>query len=264
VLHLMKPTQACKNRRCHWVGSYFNQNPQTRNSRSEFDLIRESVVKMESFLQRMGLLQLLTLVSFVSVIGISILLGNSYFAFLEQNMLRQEMTRSTEQIQTISLLKDSESYFQGNGNIENKQDVEKFFQFIINSPNIFRINVHDANYKVIWSNEPNLIGMTFKDNEELKIAYTGKSNFSLGKRDQLDKDEHDFLPEGVDQFIESYMPVWDEKHEYIFGVVETYKSPKAVFEILETIELMIGLASLLGGILLYSLLYWIRGMVYHR
>jgi len=174
------------------------------------------------------------------------------------------MTRSTEHIQAISLLKNSEAYFQGNGNIENKRDVEKFFQFIVNSPNIFRINVHDANYKVIWSNEAKLVGMTFKDNEELKIAYTGKSNFSLGVRDQLNKDEHDFLPERVDQFIESYMPVWDEKHEYIFGVIETYKSPKALFEILETIKLMIGLASLLGGILLYGLLYWMLGMVYRR
>ena len=221
-------------------------------------------MKLESFLQRMGFLQLLALSGCASVIGFSIAVGNSYFSSLQENMVRQEMTRSSELIASISVLENFETYFQGGGNVGHKQGVEKIFQFIAHTPDIIRLNAYDANYKVIWSNEAKLVGTVFKDNEELKIAYAGLSNFNLDERGLPGKEEHDFLPAGVDQFVESYIPVWDDKRESVVGVVETYKSPAALFQILEIIQLGTGLASLLLGGLLCALLYWMLGMVYQR
>jgi signal transduction histidine kinase len=75
--------------------------------------------------------------------------------------------------------------------------------------------------------------------------------------DEHAKQEHVFLPDDVEQFVESYIPVWDEKHERVIGVVELYKSPRALFEALNRGELLVATVSLLGGLILYLLLFWV-------
>lgn len=221
-------------------------------------------MKVASFIQRRGFFKVLILSGFISIISISLISGYIFFSFLQLKLLKWELTHSSEKIQSISVINNSEAYFQGSMNIEGKQAIENFFQHIIVVPNTLRINVYDANYKIIWSSDNDIIGKTYKDNEELKVAYTGVINFKQGAVAAQDKEEHEFLPEDVDQFVESYIPVWNEKHEYIVGVVELYKSPIALFELIKILQVMIGFASLLGGVILCGLLYWVVGKVDQR
>jgi len=221
-------------------------------------------MKFASFIQRRGFFKLLILSGFVSIIGISLVSGYILFSFQQLKLLQWELKHSAEKIQSLSVINNSEAYFQGSKNIEDKQAIENFFQQIILIPSTLRINVYDAKYKIIWSSDNDIIGKTYKDNEELKVAYTGAINFKRGAVGAHDKEEHEFLPEDVDQFVESYIPVWNKQHEYIVGVVELYKSPIALFEIITILQVLIGLASLLGGFILCGLLYWVVGTVYQR
>jgi hypothetical protein len=264
VLHLMKRTKLAETAGKKRVEATLVKKIKLGPGSFGFDLIREPVVKLVSFFQRMRLFQILALSGFVSMISISIVSGYIFFSFLQLNLLKQEVKLSSEKIQTISLFNNSANYFQGSENIESNQAIERFFQNIISSPDIFRVNVYDDNYRIIWSNEAKIIGKIFRDNQELDLAYTGVSNFEIGDADEIVKEEHDLLPGDVDQFVESYITVWDEKHEYVLGVIELYKSPRALFEILEIIRIMVVLASLLGGVILYGLLYWMVRMVHQR
>ena len=214
-------------------------------------------MKIDSLIQRWGLLRIFALSGFVSIIGISIVSGFIYFSFLQQNLLKREMTVSAEFIQSVSLINNPEAYFEGSTNIEDKQAIEEFFHHVIGIPDVFRAIIFDADYKIIWSNDKKIIGKRFSDNDELALAYTGESIFKQGERDERAKVEHDFMPEDVDQFVESYIPVWDKKHENVIGVVELYKSPRALFGTLKLGRLLVALVSLLGGLILYGLLYWI-------
>jgi signal transduction histidine kinase len=214
-------------------------------------------VKIDSLIQRWGLLRIFALSGFVSIISISIVSGFIYFSFLQKNLLQREMTVSAEFIQSVSLINNPEAYFKGSTNIEDKQAIEEFFHHVIGIPDVFRTIIFDADYKIIWSNDSKIIGKRFSDNDELTLAYTGESIFKQGERDQHAKVEHDFLPEDVDQFVESYIPVWNKKHEKVIGVVELYKSPRALFGTLQSGRLLVALVSLLGGLILYGLLYWI-------
>jgi len=172
-------------------------------------------------------------------------------------MLAREMAVSSEFIQSVSLINNPEEYFEGGTNIEDKSAVEEFFNHVIGIPDVFRATVFDADFRIIWSNDENIIGKRFSDNDELKIAYSGESIFSWGVTDEHAKQEHVFLPADVKQFVESYIPVWDEKHERVIGVVELYKSPRALFETLDRGELLVASVSLLGGLILYLLLFWV-------
>jgi signal transduction histidine kinase len=214
-------------------------------------------VKITALIQRWGLLRIFALSGFVSIIGISIVSGSIYFSFLQRNLLAREMEVSSEFIQSVSLINNPEAYFEGSTNIEDKIAIEEFFNHVSGIPDVFRATVFDADFQIIWSNDDNIIGKRFSDNDELKIAYSGESIFSWGVTDEHAKQEHVFLPGDVEQFVESYIPVWDEKHERVIGVVELYKSPRALFAALNRGELLVATVSLLGGLILYLLLFWV-------
>ena len=210
-----------------------------------------------TFIQRWGLLRIFALSAFVSIIGISTVSGYIYFSFLQQNLLQREMVISTEFIQSVSLINNPEAYFDGSTSAEDKRSIEEFFDHVIGIPDVFRATVFDANYKIIWSNDDELVGKTFVDNDELELAYRGISIFNKGEAGEHEKLEHDFLPQDVDEFVESYIPVWGQDHQRVIGVVELYKSPAALFETLRRGRELVALVSLLGGLILFGLLYWV-------
>jgi signal transduction histidine kinase len=210
---------------------------------------------LAAFIQRRGLLRVFALYSFVSIIGITIVSGYIYFSFLQQNLLQREMTISSEFIQSVSLINKPEAYFNGSTDIADKEAIEEFFNHVVGIPDVFRVNVFDDDYKIIWSNDNGVIGSRFRDNEELDLAYQGRSSFNKTEVDEREKQEHDFLPDDIDQFVESYIPVWNESHEQVIGVVELYKSPRALFDALGRGRNLVIWVSLLGGLVLYGLLF---------
>lgn len=212
---------------------------------------------LTTFIQRWGLLRIFALSAFVSIIGISTVSGYIYFSFLQQNLLQREMVISTEFIESITLINRREAYFDGTTSDQEKRDIEEFFNHVIGIPDVFRATIFDADYKIIWSNDSELIGRTFGDNDDLEMAYQGISIFNPGEADEREKEEHDFLPEDVEQFVESYIPVWDRNRQRVIGVVELYKSPAALFDTLHRGRELVALVSLLGGLALFGILYWV-------
>jgi len=211
-------------------------------------------VHLATFIQRWGLLRIFALSASVSIIGISAVSGFIYFSFLQQNLLQREMVISTEFIQSVSLINNPEAYFDGSTNAEDKRAIEEFFDHVIGIPDVFRATVFDDNYKIIWSNDEQLVGKTFDDNEELELAYQGISIFNRGEAGEGEKLEHGFLPADVDEFVESYIPVWNQDRERVIGVVELYKSPRTLFETLRRGRVLVATVSLLGGLILFGLL----------
>ena len=212
---------------------------------------------LTTFIQRWGLLRIFALSALVSIIGISMVSGYIYFSFMQQNLLQREMAISTEFIESISLFGEREAYFDGSTSVDDKRAIEDFFDHVIGIPDVFRATVFDANYMIIWSNDSELIGRTFDDNDDLEMAYQGISIFNKGKAGERQKLEHDFLPDDVEQFVESYIPVWDHNNQRVIGVVELYKSPTALFDTLERGRNLVALVSLLGGLILFGILYWV-------
>ena len=166
------------------------------------------------------------------------------------------MEISSEFIWSITLINSPEAYFSGNTSKEDKR-AEEFFQHIIGIPDVFQATIYNNSYKIIWSNDAELIDKSFTDNDELTQAYAGISTFKQGKADAYAKQEHSFLPDDIEQFVESYIPVWDKTHQHVIGVIELYKSPTALFETLKIGRILVLVVSILGGFVLYWILFWI-------
>jgi len=127
-------------------------------------------VKIDSLIQRWGLLRIFALSGFVSIIGISIASGSIYFSFLQQNLLKREMTISVEFIQSVSLINNPEAYFEGSTNIEDKQAIEEFFHQLIETQ---RRRIKQASSRAVELNEQNLrrIGSELHDGPVQSIGF---------------------------------------------------------------------------------------------
>lgn len=214
-------------------------------------------MKIPSSIQRWGLLQIFALSSFITIITISVVSGYIFFSFLRTNLLEHEISISSEFIQSVSLVNNPEGYFLGDSENGNKKDLEEYFQHIIGMPDVIGATAYNADLKIIWSSNSDLTGKTFTDNDELKMALTGIRLFNEGHTKNHSKQEHDSMPEYVDNFIESYIPVWDTRLENVIGVVEIYKSPRGLYKTINEGRVLVIIVSLFGGIILYWILYWI-------
>lgn len=139
------------------------------------------------------------------------------------------------------------------------RNIEKFFQRIAGMPNVIHANVYDLERRVIWSSKAAAISQILPDNEELDEALQGELvvESSAANLASPIKPEHFFLDKPYERFVENYIPVYGNGRQAILGVVEIYKSPKAIFATTDTLVRWVWLCALLSGALLFAGLYWL-------
>ena len=197
--------------------------------------------------------------AFLAITVISSISGYFLFRYLSHHLLERDMIISAEFIQSVSLINNPDPFFKGEVSIRDNPQIEEFFNHITRIPDVLRATVYNTNETVIWSDNKEIVGKRFTDNDELKQALTGKPVFALETKNDPDstKSEHRFLPQHVTEFVESYLPVWDFEHNNVIGVLELYKAPTALFRALKRGKWLVFTISLLGGLLLYLILFWV-------
>lgn len=215
-------------------------------------------MKFSASIQRWGLVKIFAFFSLISIITLSIGSAYIFYSFLRDNLLHQEMIISSDFIQSISLINNHESFFTGNEvSAYDYHEIDEFLNHLISMPDVFRVFAYNANLEIIWSSEAKLKGKIFTDNDELDQALRGKRLFKQVITNKHVKQEHDSIPEDVDRFVESYIPVWDRDHREVVGVLEIYKAPRTLFKAISEARVLVIVVTLFGGIMLYWVLFWI-------
>ncbi|HFC93689.1 MAG TPA: hypothetical protein ENJ51_12845 [Leucothrix mucor] len=214
-------------------------------------------MKLHNIISKIGLLGTFALFSFVSIVSISVISGVIFFNFIQNNLLQRELEISSEFIQSVFLFKDPEAYIKGSTTPREKQDIQDFFRHITDIPDVFKVIIYNNKNKIIWANNPEIVGRIYTQNDELGQAYQGKPVFSIvNAKDRLENHNR-YLPKGVVQFIEGYLPIWDKEHAQVIGAIELYKAPRALFETINKGRMLVIAVSILAGLFLFGLLYWI-------
>ena len=169
------------------------------------------------------------------------------------------MIISSEFIQSVAQINNPEPFFKGELKVKGNPQIEEFFHHITTIPDVLRVTVYDTNQTIIWSDNKELVDKRFTDNNELIQALTGVPVFARESKNDFNnqKIEHRFLPDDVSDFVESYLPMWDEGQTRVIGVLELYKAPDALFKALNHGKILVLTISLLGGGLLYLILFWV-------
>lgn len=201
--------------------------------------------------------RIFAVLSLITITAISTVSGYILLRFLSQHLLERDVSVSAEFIQSVAQINDPEPYFHGSDQDGDRTELEEFFRHITQIPDVLRATVYDKNQSIIWSDDAALIGRRFGDNDELKQALTGVPVFKRDFAGEKEKIEHRFLPPQVTDFVESYVPVWSNDRREVIGVVELYKSPSALFAALAHGRWLVLAVSVIGGVVLYLILFWI-------
>ncbi|HEV8677173.1 MAG TPA: ATP-binding protein [Methylomirabilota bacterium] len=128
-------------------------------------------------------------------------------------------------------------------------------------PEVVRLKVWDRRAAVLWSDEPQLIGRRFLDNQELQIALEGKVAVEVKS---LRGTEHLFERGKFPTLAEIYVPIFAKNTGEVIGVVEVYKRPVRLLTTISRGRLVIWGISLAGALALYAVLLPLVRQVYGR
>ncbi len=184
------------------------------------------------------------------VVLTQVVLGMVTTSFLSQRFLQREGRVSQEFLENIVRAEGSGGRL-FDGEI-GRADLESFARHILSMPGFLRANIYSPDGIVWWSSDAEMIGRSDPDNAELKEAFAGELITELGDRSDDTKAEHGSLPVGADgQFIEAYIPVRDAGGRLV-SVVEFYKSPAALDELVRDARRVVWSVAAAGALLLFA------------
>ncbi len=205
-----------------------------------------------------NLLRSFSILSLLSILAISAISATLLARFLRENLLQRDAVVTMEFVQSIAQAQNTSVYFTEQDYARGKGPLTDFFARIAHMPDVVRANVYSRQRTVLWSNEENLIGKRFTDdNPELDRALAGELALETGQVNRPAKTEHILFAPEVDEFVENYIPIDDPQSGAVVGVVEIYKLPRVLMQTIAKGDRLVWLSALLGGLFIYGALFWI-------
>jgi two-component system, NtrC family, sensor histidine kinase HydH len=120
------------------------------------------------------------------------------------------------------------------------------------SPAIVRFKVFNNRAVVIWSDDKQLVGKSFSDDPELAKALEGDVIANLSS---LVKGAATYGTKPAVKTVEVYVPIYSENERQLLGVFETYREADSILQEIREARVVVLLAALGGGLLVYISLF---------
>lgn len=202
---------------------------------------------------RFALTRWFAAVGALSIGAFSLAMGWLLSGFLATRMLERDAAISRDFLQSVVRIQQAAGYFRM-PQVEPPPSVAEFFAHVAAMPDVLRANVYSLERRVLWSSRVELIGKTFGANDELDRALRG---LVVVHREESDHDapkaEHQGLAGRGADYVENYLPVYDEQRVLI-GVIELYRRPDALFAAIKSGQRLIWLGAAIGGLFLFAVL----------
>jgi two-component system, NtrC family, sensor histidine kinase HydH len=196
------------------------------------------------------------IVGLLSITAVSAICALLLSHFLTERMLRQEGVLTMEFVQSLVGVENSlRRYFTGE-ETRDAAELKAALRHIAALPDTLRANIYNRERVLFWSTDENVVGKRFGANPELDEALAGQLVIhGDSEAEGPHKEEHMDLNGGADYFVEIYVPVRDSPRGQVIGVVELYKSPRALAEALATGRLYSVIGAAAAGLFLYVALF---------
>jgi two-component system sensor histidine kinase HydH len=135
---------------------------------------------------------------------------------------------------------------------------EEFLDHVEHLPDILLATVYAQDRTVVWSTNPELIGVRIEDDDELDESFEMKEAVSTSYHEiDEERPEQRLLREPEYLFIENYIPMFNADKSKVIAMVEIYKEPVDLVARIQRGFKAIWLATLIGGAAIYLGLFWI-------
>ncbi|MFQ5524697.1 MAG: ATP-binding protein [Thermoanaerobaculia bacterium] len=195
--------------------------------------------------RRLDHAQRFAVTALVSVLGCAVLFG----WLLEKTIHRA--VESNDQGQTAAFVRHviatefGTGFFQVKDAIRDPRLGNRFLKALA-LDEVFRIKVYNLEGRIIWSDEPELLGVRFPDNMHLARSLSGRVESVI---ETPERTEHLFERGRFEKIMESYIPIFEQGS--VVGVVEIYRYPRKLFKQIRQAAVLVWSASLGLGALLY-------------
>jgi PAS domain-containing protein len=180
------------------------------------------------------------------VIGSGLAVGR----FFEDHVLGEDTTRTVEIVQSQARQHLTPESFLGTSSTP-----AAFEEFASGLPRVFRVKAFDRSARIVWSNEPRLIGLVFRDNRPLANALEGRVTVLL---EDPKRTEHVY-EQGYGWVAEAYVPMAFAPDGPLAGVIETYTDVTDIMTGIRATQRRVWLIGSLAGLLLYAALAVVVG-----
>jgi PAS domain-containing protein len=168
--------------------------------------------------------------------------GLAVESFFERHVLDEEAEHSIEVVRNQAV-----QHLPADAFSPTPASAAMFQTFFEGLPRVFRVKAFAPDGRIVWSNEPRLIGQRFTDNRNLARALAGQSTTVL---EQPKQSEHVF--EQTHGYVaEAYVPIAFPPSGRVVGVVETYKDMTAVVAGIAAVKRHTWVTAGATGLLLY-------------
>jgi signal transduction histidine kinase len=136
----------------------------------------------------------------------------------------------------------------------------EFSRLLTSLPEVVRAKVWDTQARILWSDQADLVGRQFLDNEELRRALSGQLEVEIKS---LRKPEQGYERAAFTTLAEVYVPILSSAGAVV-GVVEVYKTPDRLLAAIRRGRLAIWAISLTGALLLFLVMHRLLVHVYRK
>jgi PAS domain S-box-containing protein len=164
--------------------------------------------------------------------------------FFERHSLRQQTLHTAAVVASEARDRLSPSAFAVGPSAD---AIAAFERFTRELPGIFRIKVFDHGGRIVWSDEPRLIGRAFPDNPSLRRALGGEVFTLLVAPEQS---EHVF-ERAHGWVVETYVPITYPERGVV-GVIETYANATALIAVIAQVQQHVWAVTAAAGVLLWG------------
>ena len=134
----------------------------------------------------------------------------------------------------------------------------EFLDHVEHLPDLLLATVYALDRTVVWSTNPELIGVRIEDDQELDESFEMKELVSTSYHEiNEERPEQRLLREPKYLFVENYIPMFNVDKSKVIAMVEVYKEPADLVARIQRGFKAIWLATVLGGAAIYLGLFWI-------
>jgi HD-GYP domain-containing protein (c-di-GMP phosphodiesterase class II) len=200
-----------------------------------------------------------TVTTLVIVTAISVALGITLTRRLAAYQIDSH-SKLYEEVSRLTVKDDAEAYalFAANAPGAVSPHLERLFREFLSLGNVFRVKIWGRDGTILWSDQAELIGQKFPDNDGFQGAMLGtvaSENAELEKTENIDEKDR-----GVT--LEIYTPVF--RSGSVVGVVELYEADRDLFDQIERNTFFTWSLVVVAGALLWLTLFAIFLRAYRR
>jgi len=199
---------------------------------------------------RLNRFQGFLLVSAVLIAGAVAATGLLAGGFFERYVLAQEEGQTAQLVQSHARAHFTPREFEAVAEGSAAHGFEAFLDML---PGVFRVKVYDRAGRIVWANEPQLIGTTFPDNTHLRAALEGRVTTVL----EAPKRTENVFEKEQRYIAEVYVPITFPGGARQAGVIETYKDMTAVLQDMRGVQRRIWAVAGVMGLFLYLALAFV-------